>query len=101
VCLAGGDYDAGRAPIATSRCRPIDPTCGVSGVLSGVSESALAPDLGPGQRRNLGRRAQLLAATSVTYNLIEAVVAIAAGAVGGMRRVISCCSDGLRMSRHP
>lgn len=34
-------------------------------------------------RRRLGRRAQLLAATSVTYNLIEAIVAITAGVVAG------------------
>ena len=34
-------------------------------------------------RGRLGRRAQLLAATSVTYNLIEAIVAITAGVVAG------------------
>jgi len=37
----------------------------------------------PEQRRKLSRRAQLLAATSVTYNVIEAVVAITAGVVAG------------------
>jgi len=35
----------------------------------------------PVRRRRLGRRAQLLAGASVTYNLLEAAVAIAAGAV--------------------
>lgn len=35
------------------------------------------------ERRHLGRRAQLLAATSVTYNLFEAVIAISAGLVAG------------------
>lgn len=35
------------------------------------------------QRTRLGRRAQLLAAASVTYNLIEAVIAITAGLVAG------------------
>ncbi|MBT9257477.1 cation transporter [Phycicoccus sp. MAQZ13P-2] len=35
------------------------------------------------ERARLGRRAQLLAATSVTYNVLEAVVAIAAGLVAG------------------
>jgi divalent metal cation (Fe/Co/Zn/Cd) transporter len=35
------------------------------------------------QRARLGRRAQLLAAASVSYNLIEAVVAITAGLVAG------------------
>jgi divalent metal cation (Fe/Co/Zn/Cd) transporter len=35
------------------------------------------------ERARLGRRAQLLAAASVTYNLGEAVVAITAGAVAG------------------
>jgi divalent metal cation (Fe/Co/Zn/Cd) transporter len=35
------------------------------------------------ERRRLGRRAQLLASASVTYNVLEAVVAIAAGLVAG------------------
>jgi divalent metal cation (Fe/Co/Zn/Cd) transporter len=34
-------------------------------------------------RRRLGRRAQLLAGASVAYNVVEAVVAIAAGVVAG------------------
>lgn len=34
-------------------------------------------------RRRYGRRAQLLAAASVSYNVIEAVIAISAGAVAG------------------
>ena len=37
----------------------------------------------PEQRRRLGRRAQLLAGASVTYNVVEAVVAISAGLVAG------------------
>lgn len=37
----------------------------------------------PELRRKLGRRAQLLAGASVTYNVIEAVVAITAGLVAG------------------
>lgn len=35
------------------------------------------------RRRQLGRRAQLLAGTSVAYNLLEAVVAVTAGLVAG------------------
>lgn len=35
------------------------------------------------RRRQLGRRAQVLAAASVSYNAVEAVVAIAAGMVAG------------------
>jgi divalent metal cation (Fe/Co/Zn/Cd) transporter len=35
------------------------------------------------QRARLGRRAQLLAAASVTYNVVEAVVALTAGVVAG------------------
>ncbi|MEV0285952.1 cation transporter [Kribbella sp. NPDC050820] len=38
---------------------------------------------GPEARRRLSRRAQLLAGASVTYNLIEAIVAITAGLVAG------------------
>lgn len=36
-----------------------------------------------GRRRILGKRAQLLAAASVSYNLIEAVVAITTGVIAG------------------
>jgi divalent metal cation (Fe/Co/Zn/Cd) transporter len=41
------------------------------------------PDLPETQRRRLGRRAQWLAAGSVVYNAIEAVIAITAGLVAG------------------
>lgn len=37
----------------------------------------------PEQRRKLSRRARLLAATSVAYNVIEAIIAITAGVVAG------------------
>ena len=39
--------------------------------------------LAPADRARLGRRAQLLAAASVAYNLVEAVVAVTAGLVAG------------------
>jgi Co/Zn/Cd efflux system component len=44
---------------------------------------APAQPLAPAERTRLGRRAQLLAAASVIYNVLEAVVAIAAGVVAG------------------
>src|SRR3954464_13733645 len=37
----------------------------------------------PEQRRKLGRRAQLLAGASGTYNLFEAVIAVTAGLLAG------------------
>lgn len=39
--------------------------------------------LTPTERSRLGRRAQLLAGASVTYNVVEAVIAIGAGVVAG------------------
>ena len=42
-----------------------------------------AVEVDPTQRSRLGRRAQLLAAASVAYNGIEAVIAITAGVVAG------------------
>ncbi len=48
---------------------------------SAPAASAWAAD--PRQRRRLGRRAQLLAGASVTYNVLEAIVAIGAGVVAG------------------
>ena len=52
---------------------------------------AIAPD----QRRRLGRRAQLLAGASVSYNLVEAVVAISAGAVASSIALVGFGLDSL------
>ena len=49
----------------------------------------------PGERRRLGRRAQLLAAASVTYNVIEAVVAIIAGLVAGSVALVGFGLDSI------
>ena len=46
-------------------------------------------------RARLGRRAQLLAGASVTYNLIEAVVALTAGVVAGSVALIGFGLDSL------
>ena len=54
-------------------------------------EATLAPD----ERGRLGRRARLLAATSVSYNLVEAVVAIAAGVVSGSIALIGFGLDSV------
>ena len=57
--------------------------------------TTVAPALSPAQRRRLGRRAQLLAGVSVTYNVIEAVVAVTAGAVAGSIALIGFGLDSL------
>ena len=46
-------------------------------------DAAPSVSIDPEERRHLGRRAQLLAATSVTYNILEAIIAISAGLVAG------------------
>lgn len=48
-----------------------------------MSEAAQSLPLSAVDRRRLGRRAQLLAAASVAYNAIEAVIAVSAGLVAG------------------
>lgn len=45
--------------------------------------AVLAAAVAPAERTRLGRRAQLLAAASVSYNAIEAIIALAAGLVAG------------------
>ena len=47
------------------------------------------------RRRQLGRRAQLLAAASVSYNLIEAVIAITAGLVAGSIALVGFGLDSI------
>lgn len=44
--------------------------------------------LAPAERVRLGRRAQLLAGASVSYNAVEAVIALSAGAVAGSGALI-------------
>ena len=47
------------------------------------SHAAAAAAVAPAERARLGRRAQLLAGASVSYNLVEGVVALTAGVVAG------------------
>jgi len=49
----------------------------------------------PTRRQQLGRRAQLLAAASVSYNLIEAVIAITAGLVAGSIALVGFGLDSI------
>lgn len=56
--------------------------------------------LSPAERARLGRRAQLVAGASVGYNVIEAVIAIAAGVLAGsvaLGASVSTRSDGLHV----
>ena len=57
--------------------------------------TAVAPALSPAERRRLGRRAQLLAGVSVGYNLVEALVALTAGAVAGSIALVGFGLDSL------
>ncbi len=56
--------------------------------MSVSAAAALTP--GAGRRRLLGRRAQLLAAASVSYNVVEAVIAISAGIVADSTQTLLC-----------
>jgi divalent metal cation (Fe/Co/Zn/Cd) transporter len=59
--------------------------------VTALESSVLPPD----DRRRLGRRAQLLAAASVSYNLLEAAVAVTAGAAAGSVALIGFGLDSL------
>jgi divalent metal cation (Fe/Co/Zn/Cd) transporter len=56
-----------------------------------VAEAPLAP----AERARLGRRAQLLAGTSVVYNVVEAVIAVAAGLAAGSVALIGFGLDSV------
>ena len=53
------------------------------------------PELSPQRRRRLGRRAQLLAGASVSYNVVEAVIAITAGVAAGSVALIGFGLDSI------
>lgn len=57
-----------------------------------TASTAVAPEL---DRARLGRRAQLLAAATVAYNLVEAVVAVSAGRVAGSSALVGFGLDSL------
>jgi divalent metal cation (Fe/Co/Zn/Cd) transporter len=60
-----------------------------------MSATSVVPALTAAERARLGRRAQLLAGASVAYNLLEAVVAIAAGVVAGSVALIGFGLDSV------
>lgn len=53
------------------------------------------PTLDTAERARLGRRAQLLAAASVSYNVIEAIIAITAGVVAGSVALVGFGLDSM------
>lgn len=60
--------------------------------MTAVTRSAPLSD---SERQRLGRRAQLLAGASVTYNVVEAVIAITAGVVAGSVALIGFGLDSI------
>ena len=60
-----------------------------------MSPAETAGQLAPVERKQLGRRAQLLAAASVTYNAVEAVIAVTAGLVAGSVALIGFGLDSV------
>ena len=54
-----------------------------------------APPADAAERSRMGRRAQLLAAASVSYNVVEAVIAIAAGLVAGSVALVGFGLDSI------
>lgn len=57
--------------------------------------TSLVTTLDPAERSRLGRRAQLLAAASVSYNVVEAVIAITAGLVAGSVALVGFGLDSI------
>lgn len=60
-----------------------------------AAHAAVPGELTATRRTELGRRARLIAATSVTYNVVEAVIAIAAGTVAGSVALIGFGLDSV------
>ncbi len=60
-----------------------------------IPSSPTPPEVSAARRAELGRRARLLAAASVTYNAVEAVVAITAGAAASSIALIGFGLDSL------
>ena len=60
-----------------------------------TTHESAAAGLSDEDRQRLGRRAQLLAAASVAYNSVEAVIAIAAGAAAGSAALIGFGLDSV------
>lgn len=61
----------------------------------GHAHAELAAAVEPAERTRLGRRAQMLAVASVSYNALEAVIALAAGLVAGSVALVGFGLDSL------
>ncbi|MBC7306203.1 MAG: cation transporter [Dietzia sp.] len=64
-------------------------------IWSSLRAPAVAVAVSPDRRARLGRRAQLLAGASVTYNLLEGAIAIAAGAAASSIALVGFGLDSL------
>lgn len=62
---------------------------------SGRGGAISAPDIGTDRRTVLRRRVRLLVAATITYNIVEAVVALVAGTVAGSVALIGFGLDSL------
>ncbi len=60
-----------------------------------MTELPMVGLVAPARRKQLGRRAQLLAGASVGYNVVEAVVAISAGTVSGSVALVGFGLDSI------
>ena len=89
-----------------ARASPATPWCSARGTARGPardrprSEQPLGdrpstPSSSAERRRQLGRRAQLLAGASVAYNLVEAAVAVSAGLVAGSVALVGFGLDSI------
>lgn len=63
--------------------------------MSTPAPGARPTDLAPAERERLGRRAQLLAGASVSYNVIEAGIAITAGLLAGSVALVGFGLDSI------
>jgi hypothetical protein len=63
--------------------------------VSAATHTHAHPELTAGERARLRRRARLLAAGSVTYNAVEAAVAISAGLVAGSIALVGFGADSV------
>jgi divalent metal cation (Fe/Co/Zn/Cd) transporter len=78
------------------RSLPLSPAVEASGCADGCcAPTAPADDLAAGRRAVLSRRVRLLVAATITYNIVEAVVAISAGTVAGSTALIGFGLDSV------
>ncbi len=81
--------------MSTNRATPLPVVAACADDCCGEATTAVSMELSLDRRRALTRRVRLLVATTITYNVIEGIIAISAGTIAGSTALIGFGLDSM------